>query len=185
MPFYLGKVPLAQELPELAEEIAQAQTCPRREYGSCFGGLVPQGVFTYLGCGRNTTPVHFDAYENLMLCLCGSKRVWLYPPCDAPFLYPVGDGVMYPESDFSRSAAIPFRRFDDLPADLRARYPRLSRARPVEVSLRAGDVLYLPCCWWHCVEGSEGRNMILNWWFHVHPEKRALAQPAKGFAGGS
>ena len=38
--------------------------------------------------------------------------------------------------------------------------------------LEAGDVLYLPQCWWHCVEGSVERNMILNYWLRIHPSKR-------------
>ena len=59
--------------------------------------------------------------------------------------------------------------------ELRSLYPELARARPVEVNLVAGDMLYLPMCWWHCVEGSRERNMILNWWFEPHPEKRARA----------
>ena len=36
-----------------------------------------------------------------------------------------------------------------------------------------GDFLYLPALWWHCVEGSRERNMILNWWFAIHPAKRS------------
>ncbi|CAE8622799.1 unnamed protein product, partial [Polarella glacialis] len=83
VPYYLGKVPLRAELPELADEVEAAATCPRREYGSCFGELLTEGVFTYFGCGRNTTTVHHDAHENLMLCLCGTKRLLLYPPGDA------------------------------------------------------------------------------------------------------
>ena len=38
--------------------------------------------------------------------------------------------------------------------------------------LQAGDVLYLPALWWHCVEGSRDRNMILSYWFDIHPHKR-------------
>lgn len=39
-----------------------------KEYGSCFGDLLPEGVFTYFGCGRNTTSVHYDAHETLGAC---------------------------------------------------------------------------------------------------------------------
>jgi len=170
VPFYLGKVALRRELPELAQAVQDASTCPQREFGNCFGSLIPEGVFTYFGCGRNTTAVHFDAHENLLLCLSGSKRLFLYHPSDARFLYPC--------SDFSRSAVVPFVRADDLERDpelsaVRDRYPLLCHARALEVKLEAGDLLYLPSCWWHCVEGSEEPNMILNWWFTPHPQKRA------------
>jgi len=169
VPFYLGKVPLRAELPELAREIDNAESCPQRVYGSCFGNLNQEGVFTYFGCGRNTTAVHFDMRENLLICICGTKRLWLYPPHDALHLYPVFTPSM---SDFSRSAAPPFKSFDELSQDLQAKYPLLNKSHPVEVMLRPGDMLYLPSCWWHCVEGSEDRNMILNWWFDWHPEKK-------------
>lgn len=172
VPFYLGKVPLKIELPELAQEIERAETCPQRIYGSCFGKLNPDGVFTYMGCGRNTTSVHFDMRENLLLCLNGTKRLWLFPPRDACNLYPVFTQSM---SDFSRSAAPPFTCFDEMSAEFQEKYPLLRKSQHVEVNLSAGDMLYLPSCWWHCVEGSQDRNMILNWWFDWHPDKSKAA----------
>lgn len=178
VPYYLGKVPLKAELPELAAEIEEAETDPQREYGDCFGELLPEGVFTYFGCGRNSTSVHYDCHENLMLCLCGTKKLWLYPPGDARYVYPIskdrGMGL-----DFSRSALLPFQRFQDMSRENQARYPLLPKASPCEIMVHPGDLLYLPSCWWHCVEGSADRNIILNWWFGLHPEKKQLAFAAQ------
>jgi len=174
MPFYLGKVPLKEELPELLEDIESATKCPQRIYCECFGKLVPQGVFTYLGRGRNTTPVHYDPYENLMLCIRGEKRLLLYPPSDTRYVYPVGDWNLVPHAEFSNSAVPPFACLEDLAPDLRKKYKLLKHAKPLEVTVRPGELLYLPPCWWHCVEGSEEPNMILNWWFDLHTEKRAM-----------
>lgn len=181
MPYYLGKVPLRAELPELAEEVNAAKTSPQQEYSSCFGDLLPEGVFTYFGCGRNTTSAHYDAHENLMVCLCGRKRVWLYPPGDARFVYPISKD-RGASMDFSRSSILPFRSFQELGSEDQARYPLLQRAAgPLEVFVEKGDLFYLPSAWWHCVEGSEDRNIILNWWFAMHPEKKQQAfQGAKG-----
>ena len=114
-------------------------------------------------------PTHFDPYENLLMCVSGTKRLWLFPPADAPSLYPIPG-----RADASRSAAPPFKRHAELPSAMRDAYPRLAGARPLEVRLAAGDLLYLPACWWHCVEGSRERNMILNWWFRLHADKVAL-----------
>jgi len=170
VPFYLGKVPLRKELPELAQEIERAPTCPLRDFGTCFGSLVPEGVFTYFGCGRNTTALHYDANDNLLLCIRGTKRLLLYPPSDARYLYPC--------NDFTRSAVVPFAKFEDLSDELRRKFALVPQAHPIEVRLVAGDMLYLPSCWWHCVEGSDEPNMILNWWFSLHPDKMALAHAA-------
>ena len=125
-------------------------------------------MYTYFGCDRNVTATHFDGYENLLVCLSGTKRLWLYPPSDARYLY-AGAGA---KGDASRAAAPPFQTFEQLPAELRASFGDVAHARPLEVLLGPGDCLYLPACWWHCVEGSRERNMILNWWFDVHDKKR-------------
>ncbi|CAJ1327196.1 unnamed protein product [Effrenium voratum] len=174
MPYYMGKVPLRAELPELAEEVEGASTSPQKEYGSCFGELLPEGVFTYFGCGRNSTSVHYDCHENLMVCLCGQKRLWLYAPGDARYVYPISKD-RGSSTDFSRSSILPFRRFGDLSPGDQARYPLLGAAAPLEIQVGPGDLLYLPACWWHCVEGSDDRNIILNWWFALHPDKKRRA----------
>ena len=54
----------------------------------------------------------------------------------------------------------------------------------LHVDVAPGDVLYLPCAWWHCVEGSAERNMILNWWCVVHEQKRAAGEQDEGGVAG-
>ena len=56
------------------------------------------------------------------------------------------------------------------PADA-DRFPALAEARPLRALVREGDVLYLPCGWWHAVRGSEGRNLSVNYWFALHESK--------------
>ena len=48
---------------------------------------------------------------------------------------------------------------------------RPHRCDLAQVDLAAGDLLYLPACWWHCVQGCRDRNLILNWWHELHPSK--------------
>jgi len=168
-PFYLGKVPLRAELPELAEDLEQWTSLIDELASASFGPLHRDGMYTYFGCDRNVTPTHFDGFENLLICLCGTKRVWLYPPSDARYLYAAAGDKLDP----SRSAAPPFQAFEDMSSELRATFPNVKHTSPLEVTLYPGDMLYLPACWWHCVEGSRERNMIVNWWFDVHSKKRA------------
>jgi len=138
-PFYLGKVPLRAELPELLEDLHAAEpSFSPANLRACFGPLTPAGVYTYFGCDRNVTATHFDRSENLLVCVCGTKRLWLYPPSDAPHLYPV------PGLDASRSAAPPFQTYDDLSSEQRKTYPALEAASPVEVNLARGDILTCP-----------------------------------------
>ena len=164
----MDAVPLRAELFELHEDVESVSSPIDALAADCFGKLNDEGVYTYFGCDRNVTPTHFDSYENMLICLCGTKRLWLYPPSDARFLYPAsGD-----KADASRAASPPFQHFGEFSAEMRATFPDVAYACPLEVNLCAGDVLYLPACWWHCVEGSRERNMILNWWFDVHEAKR-------------
>lgn len=39
-------------------------------------------------------------------------------------------------------------------------------AQPLQVTLRAGDTLYLPFGWWHHVRQS-GTTIALNWWYDM------------------
>ena len=94
------------------------------------GPQVPDGVFTYFGAGHNVTATHYDPYENLLLCVCGTKRLWLYPPSDARHLYPITKG---PSPDATRSAAPPFKRHEELSDEARNAMPMLARAAPAQV----------------------------------------------------
>lgn len=43
-------------------------------------------------------------------------------------------------------------------------FPLLQQARGVSVTVPAGCMLYLPCCWWHSVRGGRDFNMTFNYW---------------------
>eukprot|EP00438_Fugacium_kawagutii_P033196 Skav219810 [mRNA] locus=scaffold147:267754:274989:- [translate_table: standard] len=117
MPYYLGKVPLQAELPELAQEVTEAETSPQQDMGpgmslEVFSALRPI-QWTTLFCSQDlrsamkstTFPVSVGlakgaALRNLMVCLCGQKRIWLYPPGDARYVYPISKDLaeaMQPE----------------------------------------------------------------------------------------
>jgi hypothetical protein len=71
--------------------------------------------------------------------LSGIKRFLLYPPSDAPFLYPQGAA--------SGRSRIPARQLEE-PSVL-ADYPLLARASPSFVNLKAGELLFCPANHWH------------------------------------
>uniref|UniRef100_A0A7S1RHI4 JmjC domain-containing protein n=1 Tax=Alexandrium catenella TaxID=2925 RepID=A0A7S1RHI4_ALECA len=174
--FYMGKVPLSEELPELVEDIEKAPASPITKYGECFGPN-PKGIHTYFGCSRNTTAMHFDPSENLLLVVSGSKTFELYHPSDVDCLYPTKP------PGYTNSVVPPFVPPGSMPSDLQARCPHYRHAQPVRVELSAGDMLYLPLCWWHGVIGGSERNMILNWWCEMHPRKKAVGDEARGARG--
>eukprot|EP00966_Prymnesium_polylepis_P285366 6591888-Prymnesium_polylepis.2 len=109
--------------------------------------------------------LHFDNNENIFVQLAGSKRFRLFVPTEAGNLY------AYPQSHAMDRKAQVGRRRSTRPdcarahcgpvcmhqvvlsraADPRhmAAFPRLQSARSCEVTLRAGEVLFLPAFWWH------------------------------------
>jgi len=103
--------------------------------------------------------------------LAGTKRFDLYPPTEADCLY---------TAQATNSSVPPFTKPEAMPADLQERCPLFRHARALHVELHRGDILYLPIFWWHCVSGNEGRNMILNWWCRMHPEKCEATEPMEG-----
>jgi len=174
--FYMGKVPLSDELPELVADVAAAPSSPIDKYGECFGPN-PKGIHTYFGCSRNTTATHFDPSENLLLVVTGSKTFELYHPSDVDCLYPTKP------PGYTNSVVPPFVPPGSMPTDIQARCPNYRHARPIRAELSAGDMLYLPICWWHGVTGGSERNMILNWWCDMHPRKKAVTGEAEGARG--
>jgi len=163
VPYYMGKVSLEREVPEMLEDVDAAPESPWKLYGHAFG-RVRDGVHTYFGCGQNATAIHADPSENILVVVCGRKTFQLFPPCDADCLYPIMKKPL-------NSCVPAFTQPDDMPPDTERLYPNYRHARPMTVELEAGDMLYLPIFWWHGVAGGQGRNMILNWWCDMHPSK--------------
>ncbi|CAE7203686.1 kdm8 [Symbiodinium natans] len=161
--WYMGKLPLHTDLPELFEDINSSPNSPWRKFGTCFGEN-NKGVHTYFGCGGNTTCIHSDPSENLLLVVMGEKFMDIYPPCDAACMHTT-------VKKFLNSLVPPFIDPNFVPEEVDKNWGNYKYAQPQKVHLKAGDLFYLPIFWWHSVQGSIGRNMILNWWCLQHPYK--------------
>jgi ribosomal protein L16 Arg81 hydroxylase len=70
--------------------------------------------------------------------------------------------------------------------ELRTLFPKYcqARSRRIEVTLKAGEMLYIPAGWFHevrsvgaaAVHDEEGGHMALNYWFHP-PDSEAFSSP--------
>lgn len=147
----------------------EARTCPPRSLAQVFGPLAPSSVRLFIGCGKCTSGIRFDTHEILLLGIYGRRRIQLWPPADTPFLYPVGP------PEFARSSVPPFTSLEELPAKLRPHYPLLQFCDQeyVDVTLNAGDLLYIPAGWWYCATNvPAGRTATLSWRMEVLPKKK-------------
>lgn len=97
---------------------------------------------------------HYDVMDNFLIQVTGKKRVVLFSPRDAQYLYLSG----------SKSEVLNI----DNP-DL-AKYPLFSKARWYECSLKAGDVLFIPALWFHNVVSEEFGVGVNVFWKHLPSE---------------
>ncbi|XP_028925676.1 tRNA wybutosine-synthesizing protein 5 isoform X1 [Ornithorhynchus anatinus] len=94
---------------------------------------------------------HYDVMDNLLIQVTGKKRVVLFSPRDAEYLYLSG----------GKSAVLDV---DD--PDLE-RFPLFSKARRYECSLEGGDVLFIPALWFHNVISEEFGVGVNVFWKHL------------------
>jgi hypothetical protein len=116
----------------------------------------------WIGSGANRINTHYDEPENFYFVLMGSKEFQLFPPEQSRNLYPgpLGQG----------HGGVTGSLVDAWNPDERA-FPNYAEAQDhsVRYRLSAGDMLYLPACWWHNV-ASIGVNVSANyWWSEVTP----------------
>ncbi|KAJ9142741.1 JmjC domain-containing protein 7 [Pleurostoma richardsiae] len=156
----------------------------------------PDAINLWIGNSRSTTALHKDNYENIYVQLLGAKHFVLLPPhchpCVNEQLLPPAhyardpDGpsslaLVLDDDDDGRTGAggqgldepggedVPFATWDpDRPGECATAYSAL--ARPVRVTLRPGDMLYLPAMWYHKVSQScseDGICVAVNYWYDM------------------
>ena len=91
----------------------------------------------YAGAGENTTHTHVDPAENFLYVAHGRKTLQIFPPSDFARLYP------FPGPKYHSSAVPPFTKTINAPSEFAAYHT----AHPIELTLEAGDMLYLPAFW--------------------------------------
>jgi len=105
---------------------------------------------------------HFDFSDNIACCVAGRRRFTVFPPDQLENLY-IGPWDVTPAGQ-----AISLVDFDNPDFD---RFPRFREAlkHACEITLEPGDALFLPSMWWHHVEGLDGLNILVNYWWRSTP----------------
>ena len=105
-------------------------------------------VNLWLAAHRTDSALHYDAYHNLLCVVRGSKRVTLYPPASTAALLP---GALWGDTPHYAHATA-----EQLPPPAH------------EVTLQAGECLFLPEGWWHRVQSEPGTAAVNFWWLSPH-----------------
>nr|XP_044624439.1 tRNA wybutosine-synthesizing protein 5 isoform X2 [Equus asinus] len=95
-----------------------------------------------------------EVMDNVLIQVTGKKRVVLFSPRDAQYLYLSG----------TKSEVL---NIDNPDLD---KYPLFSKARRYECSLKAGDVLFIPALWFHNVISEEFGVGVNVFWRHLPSE---------------
>ncbi|KAF7352786.1 Jmjc domain-containing protein 7 [Mycena venus] len=148
-------------------------------------GKSPDAVNLWIGSHNSVTSIHSDPYENIYTVVRGSKHFTLLPPTDGWCL----KERMYPHGIWRRSGTgltltpspnvSPIRWSSVADPDIPGKLPQ--QVHPIQLTVVAGETLYLPAGWWHHVRQADN-TIALNWWYDM--EMRGMAWIALSFLRG-
>lgn len=97
--------------------------------------------------------LHYDMTHNLVAQVVGRRRVLLFGPEQTGDLYP------FPRRTLNWHHSQVHVGAPDID-----RFPRYGRARPMEVELSRGEMLFIPQGWWHHFESVERAIAVNFFW---------------------
>lgn len=92
--------------------------------------------------------IHYDIMDNILVQINGSKRVTLFSPSDAGYMYLVGDKSEVIDTDNP---------------DVK-RFPLFYKATQYECTLSPGEAIFIPSLWFHKTESKEFSISINVFW---------------------
>lgn len=168
---YLRNINIAEQLPELLEDIRPEPIYSRDNWRS--HALMPSqwpvavkknAYELFVSRAAASFPyLHIDYWgmSGFFAQLRGEKEVILFPPDDAPNLYPTAKDPLVSE----------ITNFDDLDGH---RYPKLRQARQHRVTIGPGDLLYNPA-WWHTTRTTQTAITLIWAYWNRHEWAHLLA----------
>ncbi|KAH9850763.1 Clavaminate synthase-like protein [Lenzites betulinus] len=117
----------------------------------------PDAVNLWIGDQKSVTSIHSDPYENIYTVIRGSKQFTLLPPTEGWCL----KERRYPHATYVRAADTP--KLELVPSSADTPW---CAAHPIEVTVNAGETLYLPAGWWHYVR-QRGYTVAVNYWYDM------------------
>lgn len=95
------------------------------------------------------TRLHYDLGHNFLAQIIGEKKIILYSP-NLSNLYP------FPTNGASQV---------DIENPDYDKFPNFRFAKPIVCHLKAGEILYIPSCWWHQVYSIDDVNISVNFFW--------------------
>ncbi|XP_033842904.1 tRNA wybutosine-synthesizing protein 5 isoform X1 [Periophthalmus magnuspinnatus] len=143
---------LKKQFPGLAEDFKIPEFFDPEQFFS--------SVFRISSCGLQLW-THYDVMDNLLAQVTGTKRVVLYSPQDALYMYMSGDKSEVLDIDFP---------------DLE-RFPLFVKAKRYECVLQPGDLLFIPALWFHNTLALEFGVGVNVFWRHLQADSYDKKDP--------
>lgn len=109
--------------------------------------ITKQNALVWIGAQGSRTPLHHDTVMLLHHQFFGAKRWRLISPLDTPRVY-------------NRQGV--FSEITDLDNVDYERFPDFRGVKITDLTVRAGETLFLPLGWWHQVDCVEGPSMSVS-----------------------
>ncbi|XP_020595226.1 jmjC domain-containing protein 7 [Phalaenopsis equestris] len=150
-------------------------------------GCFPEAINLWIGNSLSQTSFHKDHYENLYVVITGEKHFLLLPPTDLHRLYirsyPAARYIASPESGElileleCPERQVPWCSVDPFPSSREAMLRQMASfplyfngPKPLECTIKAGEILYLPSMWFHHVRQTpdcNGTTIAINYWYDM------------------
>ncbi|MEP6922450.1 MAG: cupin-like domain-containing protein [bacterium] len=160
---YISQFPVFRQLPQLRDDIKPLDAFMNIPpyYPAALQARLKKEPTLWFGPAGTVTPVHFDSAHNLLVQIHGRKKLILIPPQQSRSLY-------YPSLNLGHVNYSPV----DIEAPDFDRFPLFKNARPIEVMLEPGEVLFIPVRWWHYARGLAPTISLNFWWFSADSLRR-------------
>lgn len=116
--------------------------------------IMIQAWFGPLG---TVSPLHFDAYHNILVQLSGYKFIRLYPPTESSKLYPMsGRMTNNSQVDLQQYYGVLLNGNSD--EEYVQRFVATKDAQYLDCIIGPGDMIYIPRGWWHYIQAIDEKT---------------------------
>jgi jumonji domain-containing protein 7 len=171
---------LRKEIPKLKEHFPSGVEWAEEALGP---NQPLDAINLWMGDESAVSSMHKDHYENLFYVASGEKIFTVCPPANVAFLY---EHIEYSRGAFQVNDTTRQWEVSNMEEEpkvhwiapnvtilqeengsvLKETYPLLEHVRPMEIRVRAGEMLYLPSLWFHRVTQS-CETIGINYWYEM------------------